>query len=43
MIVAGRVHLLPVTSDDFDNLLRESGDFFTGAFFGGSSICFKYS
>jgi hypothetical protein len=43
MIVARRAHLLPVTSDDFDNLLRESGDFLNGTFFGGSSIFFKYS
>jgi hypothetical protein len=42
MIVAGRRHLLPVTSDDFHNLLRQSGDFFNGTFFGGYAIFFEY-
>jgi hypothetical protein len=42
MIVAGRRHLLPVASDDFDNFLRQSGDFFNRAFLGGYAIFFEY-
>ena len=43
MIVAGRGHPLPVTSDDFDDLLRQARDFFNGTFFGGYAVFFEYS